>query len=155
VSRALDLTFGSGSRGGLGRAVAGHASGSYCPRVDRSRDEIRRVEPEDGELSEEWLRETSEPDLRGINVTRWADGVDWPWQIGVYVAEFVREEPLESELRRRLGEALRAVAGVEDVAEQDREVWIVRGEASGAALTAAAAGVVDEMADRLRAALFE
>jgi hypothetical protein len=119
--------------------------------VASRRDEIRQVEPEDGELSEEWLRETSEPDLRGINVTRWADGGDWPWQVGVYVAQFVREEPLESELRRKLDEALRAVAGVEDVAEQDRELWIVRGHTSGAALTAAAAGVVDEMADRLRA----
>lgn len=119
------------------------------------RDEIRRVQPADSSLSEEWLRETDDPSLRGVNVTCSTDAGDWPWQVGVYVAEFVREEPLESELREKLDRALRAVSGVEAVAEEDREVWIVRGQPSGEALTAAAAAVVDEMADRLRVAVFD
>lgn len=129
--------------------------GAYCPRVASTREEIRRVEPEDGDVAEEWIRETNEPELRGVDVTRWTDGGDWPWHVGIYVAGLVREQPLASELRGKLADALRAVAGVEEVAEQDREVWIVRGDASGVALTAAAACVVDEMADRLRAALIE
>jgi hypothetical protein len=47
-------------------------------------------------------------------------------------------------------EELRAVPGVTDVAEEDREVWIGAGERSGAELTRAAAVVVDELSARIR-----
>lgn len=113
------------------------------------------MEPHDSSIVEEWERDTSEPDIRGIGVTRDADGTDWPWHLSVSVAEFVREEPLEGELRRRMDAALRAVPGVSDVAEEDREVWIIRGDVSGEAIAVAAAQVVDEMADRIRAAYFD
>jgi hypothetical protein len=68
----------------------------------------------------------------------------------VAAAEFIRNEPLESTFRARLDEELRAVAGVTGVAEEDREVWIVAGDPTGAALTRAAALVVDELASRIR-----
>jgi hypothetical protein len=48
--------------------------------------------------------------------------------------EFVREEPLEGVLRRRIAAALRSVEGVETADEMDRKVWFVTGIPSGAAL---------------------
>jgi hypothetical protein len=47
--------------------------------------------------------------------------------------------------------ALRAVAGVEAVEEEDREIWIVTGTPSGQELVNAAAQVVDSLATRARA----
>jgi hypothetical protein len=64
--------------------------------------------------------------------------------------EFVREEPLESELRRRIAAALRSVEGVETAEEMDREVWFVTGTPSGEAMVRAVAAVVDDLADLAR-----
>jgi hypothetical protein len=50
------------------------------------------------------------------------------WNVVIWVAEFLREDPLETELRGRIASALGAVDGV---AEEDREVWYVTGESSG------------------------
>ena len=71
----------------------------------------------------------------------------------VAVAEFLREDPLEGELRERMAAALVGVAGAGEVAEDDREVWLVTGSPSGEALIRAAAGVVDGLAHRARAYL--
>jgi hypothetical protein len=60
--------------------------------------------------------------------------------VGVAVAEFVRDGPLETELREQMAAALEAVDGVGSVWEEDREVWIVTGTPSGEALVDAAAG---------------
>ena len=111
---------------------------------------IRRV-PE-GELMdglEAWQRLTEEPDVRGVEAIR-LDDAEWPWIVSVWVMEFVREDPLESELRDAMLAALRRVEGAAAVAEEDREVWIVAGTPSGEALVRAAAEVVDAMADRTR-----
>jgi hypothetical protein len=64
--------------------------------------------------------------------------------------EFVREEPLEGEPRRRINSALRDVAGVDAVAEEDREVWVVQGSPSGKQLVRAVAAILDDLAPRLR-----
>lgn len=72
------------------------------------------------------------------------------WQVGVYVMEFVREDPLESELRRRIAAALESVEGVETAQREDREVWFITGTPSGAALVRAVAEVVDDLADQTR-----
>lgn len=123
-------------------------------------DDIRQMQPEDSEILEEWLRETDEPEVRAVGVCKvagWRDEVvDWPgqgdgWTVGVWAMEFVRSEPLESELRRRVMEALRGVSGVTHVVEHDREEWFLTGTTSGEALIVAAAQVVDELADRIRA----
>ena len=60
--------------------------------------------------------------------------------------ELVRHDPLETDMRRRMATALRAVNGVATADEQDREVWFVTGTPSGKELTEAAARVVDELA---------
>jgi len=44
------------------------------------------------------------------------------------VAETVRGDPLESDMRERIGEVLSSTEGVTDCWEEDREVWSIRGD---------------------------
>ena len=67
--------------------------------------------------------------------------------------KFVRSDPLESELRVRIMNELRAVSGVTHVAEHDRESWFLTGTTSGEALVVAAAQIVDGLADEIRRAM--
>ncbi len=69
----------------------------------------------------------------------------------VNAQEFFREDSVGTELRRQMRTALLAVEGVREVGEHDNESWSVAGNPSGQAL--AAAGVVDDLADRLRAGM--
>jgi hypothetical protein len=110
-----------------------------------------QIEPLDDEVAEEWVRRTVEPDVRGVSAHRLRDGGDWPWRITVFAAEFVREEPLEGELRNTVRAALKAVAGVTRVEEEDREIWVIGGRPDAEALVLAAAAAVDRMQDKLRA----
>jgi hypothetical protein len=100
---------------------------------------------------EGWRRFTDEPELRDVEVVRYKDSGHWQWSIFVSVMEFVRSDPLESELREAMAKALRAVPGATDVAEEDREEWVVDGEPSGKALAEAAAATVDAFAPQTRA----
>jgi hypothetical protein len=107
----------------------------------------------DEELAEAWSRDLADEqrEARGVEATKFRDAGEWPWRVTVWVMEFVREDPLEDELRRKIDAALRAAPGVTDVAEEDREVWAVAGAPTGGALVAAVAAVVDALADRSRA----
>ena len=125
-------------------------------------DDIRQIQPDDHEILEEWLRETDEPEARAVGackVTNWQEEVpDWPkggdgWMVDVWAMEFVRSDPLESELRERIMDALRGVSGVTHVAEHDRESWFLTGTTSGEALVSAAAQIVDDLADQIRRAM--
>jgi len=100
--------------------------------------------------SPDWQRLTDEPDIRGVEVIRSKTTGPWQWSVTVWVMEFIREDPLESEIREAMAADLRAVPGVSRVTEEDREVWVVDGSPSGEMLTQAAAGVVDRFADRAR-----
>jgi hypothetical protein len=100
---------------------------------------------------EAWERPTDEPDVRGIEAVR-IDEIGG-WQVTVGAMEFVRDDPLEADMRRRIAAALRGVKGVVMADEEDREVWLVTGTASGKELTEAAARVVDELAGEIRAAM--
>lgn len=116
-------------------------------------EEIRRIpstELEEG-CAESWERLTDDPDIRGVDASMITLGEQPYWSVGVAVAEFLREDPLEAELRQQMAAALQAVDGVESVWEEDREVWGVTGVPSGEALVRAAAGVVDHLAARARA----
>jgi hypothetical protein len=110
------------------------------------RDEITKVPDDEVDGDEGWIRETDEPELLNVEAYRFDDG----WQVTVWVAEFLREDPLEAEFRAAMDDKLRAVPGVTDVQEEDREVWAVDGQPSGDALLRAAAAVVDGLADRAR-----
>jgi hypothetical protein len=101
-------------------------------------DEVIRQLPReevDEELEEEWIRATDEPEVRNVGASKSAE---YGWQVSIWAAEFVREDPLE------------AVPGVTNVWEEDREVWHVDGSPSGADLTRAAAEVMDDLADDIR-----
>jgi hypothetical protein len=106
--------------------------------------------PPDGSGVERWQRLTDDPDIRGVEVTRSQTAGSWQWSLTVAVMEFIREDPLESEIRRAMAAELRAVPGVARVHEEDREVWVVDGSPSGEKLIQAAAKVVDRFAERAR-----
>jgi hypothetical protein len=109
----------------------------------------------EGHCDESWERLTDEPDILGVSASRIIGGEFRYWSVGVAVAEFLRTDPLESELRQQMAAALGSVDGAENVWEDDREVWGVTGNASGEALVRAAAGVVDNLAVRARAHYWE
>ncbi|MGI5205653.1 hypothetical protein ACQEU6_29245 [Spirillospora sp. CA-108201] len=114
-------------------------------------DDVQQVQPLDSATAEEWVRRTGEPDLRAVSASKLRAGP--VWSVSAWVMEFVRTDPLESELRRRIEEALSAVSGVTGVEEEDREVWTVTGTPTGRALVEAVAQVVDDLADETREAL--
>lgn len=115
---------------------------------------IEKVEPADEESLEEWSRVTEEPDLEGVSAVRISDG-DWPWQVHVSVMEFIRTEPLESELGAAVSAALAAVPGVREAAHEDRETWIIKGDADGSSLVRAASAAVDRFSSQTRKAFDE
>jgi hypothetical protein len=110
-------------------------------------DDVRQIDPEDSEIAEEWLRETDEPEIRGVGAHYTDEG---GWIVDIWAQEFFRQDPLGVELRQRVQAALRTVDDVTGVDEHDNEGWHVTGDPSGEALTRAAARVVDDMAGRLR-----
>ena len=107
-------------------------------------DDIEQVTPIDEEIEQEWVR-NSDDEFRSIGAHK---PHDYVWQVTIGLAEFLREEPLESEMRREMDRVLRAVSGVSNVIEGDREVWDVAGSPTGEDLVRAAAGVVDGIAER-------
>jgi len=113
-------------------------------------DSVQRLPDSEVDGEEGWDRLTDEPEIRGVEALLSDSGGKWPWQVTIWVAEFLREDPLQSELHQGLDRALRAVPGVLDVANEDTEVWVVAGTPTGDALVAAAAQVVDTLADRAR-----
>jgi hypothetical protein len=60
---------------------------------------------------------------------------------------------LEGELRAMVDQAIRSVPGVTEVAEEDREIWILSGDPSGEALVRSVGEAVDRLAPRARAHL--
>jgi hypothetical protein len=115
-------------------------------------DEVWRVPAYEGDgCAECWERRTDDPDIRGVGASLITVAESPYWSVGVAVAEFLRADPLETDLRQRMAAALRAVEGADGVWEEDREVWGVTGTPSGEALVQAAAGVVDRLAPQARA----
>jgi hypothetical protein len=114
--------------------------------IDETIRQLPREEV-DEESAEEWIRETGEPEVRNVCANK---GLDGEWDVSIWAAEFVREEPLESRMGQMLLEALQSVPGVAEVWHEDREVWHVTGSPGGEDLTGAAALVIDSLADEIR-----
>lgn len=113
----------------------------------------RQHVPTDHDLVEEWTRDITDPyerGVRGVDATKLRSG-NGEWQVTVWAMEFIRDVALETKLRMRIPAALRAVPGVVEVREDDREVWSVRGTPTGSALVDAVARVVDQLAPEARA----
>jgi hypothetical protein len=114
--------------------------------IDETIRQLAREEV-DEECVEEWIRETGEPEVRNVGANKWLDG---HWDVSIWAAEFVRDEPLESRMGQMLLEALQSVPGVAEVWHEDREVWHVTGSPNGEDLTRSAAFVIDSLADEIR-----
>ena len=111
----------------------------------------KQIAPQDEEILEEWIRVTDDKHILGVGVTRML-GDEWPWQVGVYVAEYIREDPLQSELHDSITGALSALPGVVQAVHEDREHWAVQGDVNGEELIGACAAVLDRFAERTGAA---
>lgn len=113
---------------------------------------VKQIEPMDEEILELWVHDTEEEEILGVEAQR-LDNDEWPWQVGIYVAEFIREEPLESRFRSAIMNALKQTPGVTDAVEEDREVWIVQGNVTGDALVRGCVVALNSLADDLRKAV--
>jgi hypothetical protein len=71
---------------------------------------------------------------------------DQSWHVEVAAMEFLRGGA-EDDVRQAIAEALRAVPGVEEVREDDREVWRVTGTPSGEAMAQAVDEALEPYAD--------
>ena len=129
--------------------------GRETPRGNEDMSEIavKQVQPEDDEILEEWIRVTDDEDILGVSATRIAG--EWPWSVSVSVAEFIRTDPLESELQQSIKNALTGVPGVTAVAHEDREVWIVQGSPKGKDLVRACSVALDRLSGATRKAVDE
>jgi hypothetical protein len=110
---------------------------------------VERIEPADKTILEEWSRVTEEPELLGVGALRSAHG-EWTWQVHIPAMEFIRTEPLESEFEAAISAALAGVPVVSEAAHEDRETWVIKGNADGPSLVRAAAAVVDRFSSRIR-----
>ena len=118
--------------------------------TDDDEEVPRQVPSTDRGIEERWARPTRERDVRSVSATTRRLG-EWTWSVFFAAAEFVRDEPFQTELRRAVTTALKSVPGVTKVVQEDREKWIVAGEPNGEALIKAAAAAIDGLADRIRA----
>lgn len=150
--RFIDVLFARG----LLETPPPHPRDEFDPRISPKapdgvlqgmNEEIVQLPDDEVDGAEGWIRETDDPDIRNVEATR----TELEWQVTVWVAEFLREEPLEGELHRGINIALSAVPGVSEVIEEDREIWAVTGQPSGRELVEVAARVVDALAVRARA----
>jgi hypothetical protein len=133
----------------LGLLVFGAVIVLAARAAGKTEIKVRKVEPADSGVLEQWERVTDEEEIFGVSASRTAQP-KWKWQVFVAAAEFVREEPLESTLVERITSALKKVEGVKAVAHEDREVWIIEGDPSGEALVRAASTALDSLAPQLR-----
>ena len=113
---------------------------------------VEQVTPEDDAILEEWSRVTDDEDVLGVGTHRTADD-EWYWIVFVNVAEFIRTEPLQSQLAIAITRALEKAPGVNKVVREDREVWLLEGDTSGEELIRACAKALAELEEKLRAAI--
>ena len=112
---------------------------------------VKQIQPLDEDIFEEWTRETDDEDILGVGASKIKG--EWTWQIFISVAEFIRSEPLESELDQSIYDALAAVPGVTAVVHEDREVWVIQGTPKGEDLVRACSKAVDRLSESNRKAI--
>jgi hypothetical protein len=113
--------------------------------------EIKQVNPMDEEVLEEWVRVTDDKHILGVCATRTKNS-NWPWRVFISIAEYIRTEPLQSELQAAITNALNTIIGVTEARQEDREVWVVQGNVSGRTLILASSIALDSLADDTRSA---
>lgn len=90
---------------------------------------VKQIPSSDEEILEEWVHVTDNEEILGVSASR-SEG-EWSWTVSIYAAEYIREEPLESELYESISKALTTVPGVTAINHEDREVWIIKGNPKG------------------------
>lgn len=110
--------------------------------------DVQQIQPFDNSIQEEWLRVTEEQDLLGVSASKLDANT---WQVFINVAEFIREEPLQSALFDEITEALKQTDGVETAIQEDREVWAVRGNVTGESLIQSCATALNRLEPKIRA----
>lgn len=118
--------------------------------MDESEDGVREVagDRRDPDIVEEWERRTAEPNFGGVYASK-SRSIGY-WQVSFSILEFVREEPLVSELVAAITDALSMVEGVTRVAGEDREVFAIWGTPKGDDLVRAGALALDGLEGPLR-----
>lgn len=71
-----------------------------------------------------------------VIASKWKEDSEYPWGVGVAVADLVREPSAEKILSAAIHQALMKTVGVVDVQREDADSWIVSGEPSGHDLVA-------------------
>lgn len=111
---------------------------------------IRALLPGEFDGLEGWERVTADSQTEGVSAVLHEVKGKRFWQVDISAMEFIRDDSLEAELRAEIINRLKAVPGVDNVSEQDREIWAVIGTASGKDLVDAAARAIDKHAVRIR-----
>ncbi len=91
----------------------------------------------------------SAEDVYDVGVIRWAGATTWAWTIECNAMDQVRTGELANILRQRIIERVELVPGVRGCQNQDTETLIVDGSPDARSLLAAAAEVIDELAERI------
>ena len=72
-------------------------------------DQVRRIQPQDPEIAEVWLRKTDVPDIRAVSASKII--TLGGWHVSAWVMQLLRYGPLATELEQRIANALEAVSG--------------------------------------------
>ncbi|MFN9715354.1 MAG: STM3941 family protein [Planctomycetota bacterium] len=97
---------------------------------------IEQVPPEDEEIEDEWVHASPTQPALFVIASKWKEDSEYPWGVGVTVADLVREPSAEKILSAAIHQALMKTVGVVDVQREDADSWIVSGEPSGHDLVA-------------------
>ncbi len=116
---------------------------------------VERSAASDVDVVERWSHRADDSDVLGVEAVRLRGPAEWPWQVQVSVAEFLREQPLDVELGISVDRAIRSIDGVADVQHEEHEVWVVRGAPSGQELVHGVAAAMERFAARIRIYLEE
>jgi len=112
---------------------------------------VKKFDNSDKEILEEWGRidELDDKDLQNINAIK-SDHPQYPWSMSFGATDWIREEPYIGILCERLNEALVALPGISWAVQEDRDYWVLEGEASGDELVRAGAVAVDKFLSEYR-----
>jgi len=88
-----------------------------------------KIEKIDHDGIAQYVVQTKDPEILGVSAIPGEEADSW--FVILTVAEFVRDEPLESKFRKLVDDTLNSINGVSLVEEADREVWYVEGDVSG------------------------
>lgn len=123
-------------------------SGKELPDVGAS-SQMELFQENDGGI-ERWTRTSTDGDVSALGASVSSAPGNNVWLVFVNAAEFLRQEPLESEFRTAIVAALSAVRDVANVTEEDRETWLVYG-GSGRAILEGVSIAIDQMYPRVSA----